>query len=134
MNTDDPFRNRVKKKIFLIDDNADVLTVIKISLEMLDYEVFEFARGGDAIEKFPVIQPDLVIVDQGLPDIDGIEVGRQIRELESGGRCPLVLLTGSDGQALRELARKFGFDDFLVKPVRINMLAQGIERQLDRQE
>ena len=118
------------KKIFLIDDNEDVLTVIKLSLEMLGYDVMDFMLGRDALQKFREIQPNLVIVDQGLPDIDGLEVGREIREIETDRRCALILLTGNDGQQLRDSAAEIGFDDFLVKPVRIQTLAECIENSI----
>ena len=131
MNTEDQLDHSQKKKIFLIDDNADVLAVIKISLDMLGYDVTEFALGQDALDQFPTTQPDLLIVDQGLPDVEGLDIGRQIRSQESDSRCALILLTGSDGQSLRNLAKEIGFDDFLVKPVRINTLAECIERHLN---
>ena len=133
MNTEDQSNISRKKKIFLIDDNEDVLTVIKISLEMLGYDVVEFAQGGDAVEQFLVVHPDLVIVDQGLPDIEGLEVGRQLRKLESDSRCGLILLTGSDGQSLRDLANDIGFDGFLVKPVSMQTLSECIDQQIKKQ-
>lgn len=133
MNTEDQSNSGLKKKIFLIDDNEDVLAVIKISLEMLGYDVVEFTRGRDAVEKFLTVQPGLVIVDQGLPDIEGLEVGRQIRKLNTDSRCALVLLTGSDGQLLRDLASDIGFDGFLVKPVSIQTLSECIEQQIKKQ-
>lgn len=131
MNTEDQLDDSQKKKIFLIDDNPDVLAVIKISLDMLGYDVTEFALGQDALDQFPTTQPDLLIIDQGLPDVQGLDVGRQIRSQESGRRCALILLTGSDGQSLRDRAKEIGFDDFLVKPVRIKTLAECIERHLN---
>jgi len=133
VNTENQSHIARKKKIFLIDDNEDVLTVIKISLEMLGYDVVEFAQGGDAVEQFLAVHPDLVIVDQGLPDIEGLEVGRQIRKLESDSRCGLILLTGSDGQSLRDLANEIGFDDFLVKPVSMQTLSECIDQQIKKQ-
>ena len=133
MNTEDQSNIARKKKIFLIDDNEDVLTVIKISLEMLGYDVVEFAQGGDAVEQFLVAHPDLVIVDQGLPDIEGLEVGRQLRKLESDSHCGLILLTGSDGQSLRDLANDIGFDGFLVKPVSMQTLSECIDQQIKKQ-
>lgn len=116
--------NARKKRIFVIDDNEDVLTVLKLSLEMLGYEVSEFALGKDALKQYQHEKPDVVIVDQGLPDIMGLEVGQQIREMESGHACSLILLTGNDGQPLRDQAEDIGFNDFLVKPVRMNELAE----------
>ena len=133
MNTDDPNSNDIKKKIFLIDDNEDVLAVIKLSLELIGYDVVEFALGQEAVEQYLVHKPDLVIVDQGLPDIVGLEVGRRLRQLQTDGRCALILLTGSDGQPLRDLADEVGFDGFLVKPVSLQTLSECIDQNLKEQ-
>lgn len=122
-----------KPQILLIDDNQDVLTVIKLSLEMLGYAVAEFENGRDAIEQFPTIKPSLAIIDQGLPDIRGLEVGRRFREMDTENPCILILLTGTDGQALRDEATAAGFIDFLVKPVRIDALSECINRHLNVQ-
>ena len=119
-----------KKTVLLIDDNEDVRTVIKLSLDMLGYVVVDCANGRDAIEQFPVVQPDVVIVDQGLPDIQGIEVGRQLRAMETGRNFGLMLLTGTDGQSIRDAAVSAGFDDFLVKPVRMTSLTECIEQHI----
>ena len=97
---------------------------------MLGYEVAEFLDGHDALKHFSDVGPDLAIVDQGLPDIQGIDLGRQIRDRESGDRCVLILLTGTDSQTLRVRGREAGFDDFLFKPVRIQTLQSCIESHL----
>ena len=97
---------------------------------MLGYDVEEFLGGHDALKHFSDVGPDLAIVDQGLPDIQGIDLGRQIRDRESGDRCVLILLTGTDSQTLRVRGREAGFDDFLFKPVRIQTLQSCIESHL----
>ncbi len=119
-----------KPTILLVDDNADILTVIKLSLELLGYRVFEFSNGHDALEQFETVRPSIAIIDQGLPDLLGLDVGRRIRKLEFGKTCPLILLTGTDCPTLRDDANDAGFCDFLVKPVRINTLSDCIDRQI----
>ena len=97
---------------------------------MLGYDVTESLNGRDAIEQFQATQPSLAIIDNGLPDIRGLDVGRRIRELEPESTCLLILLTGTDGKEIREQATDVGFTDFLVKPVRINALSDCIKRHL----
>ncbi len=116
-----------KYKILLIEDNKDVLKVIKLSLEMLGYDVTGLSSGSDAIEQFSELQPEVAIIDQGLPLMQGIDVGRSIRKLPSGNNCALVLLTGTDGPLLREAAKEAGFNDFLVKPVKMKMLSACVQ-------
>ena len=117
----------------MIDDNEEVLAVIKLSLELIGYDVVEFALGHEAVEQFLALNPNLVIVDQGLPDIVGIEVGRRLRQLQTDSHFALILLTGSDGQPLRDLANEVGFDGFLVKPVSLQTLSECIEKNLKEQ-
>lgn len=117
----------------LVDDNMDVRMVIAMGLEHLGYDVIECVDGREALRRCDEETPDVAIIDQGLPDIRGIEVGQQI--LQANQR-PLVvaLLTGSDGPELRQQAKTAGFDGFLVKPIRIQSLAEWIEARIeDRQ-
>jgi len=118
--------------VLLIDDNEDILMVIKMSLELLGYEVATSSNGTEALESFAQLKPNIAIIDQGLPDIRGLEVGRQIKELCGEQKCALILLTGTDGPVLRTQATEAGFDDFLVKPVRVNILSNCIKRQLEK--
>ena len=99
----------------------------KASLEMLGYRVFECVSGQEVIERFAGVQPDALIIDLGLADISGIEVGERLKAMNITKNCRLILYTGTDEQSLRDAAAKAGFDHFLVKPVRMNHLAECIE-------
>ena len=123
VNTNEPKR----KLILLADDNEDVLVVTKSSLELLGYRVVECSSGREAIKSFAAIQPDALIIDLGLSDISGIEVGQRLKAMNIAKNCRLILYTGTDEPSLRDAAAKAGFDDFLVKPVRMNVLAECIE-------
>jgi len=109
----------------------DVRAVITMGLEHLGYHVIECVDGRNAIEKFAVEKPDVTIIDQGLPDIQGIEVGRQIKEMANHRPIAIALLTGSDSLAIREQANEAGFDGFLVKPIRIQLLSEWIDSQIE---
>lgn len=121
-----------KTKILLVDDNDDIRDVFGIGLEMLGYQYIGVANGTDALEQFPLFKPDIMIVDQGLPDIQGTEIGRQVRAMASGQNISIALLTGTDSQDLRDQATQSGFDQFFVKPVRIKVIAEWIQAQLLR--
>lgn len=129
-----PHNDDDKIKVLLVDDNDDIREVFGIGLDMLGFQIAQAATGTDAVKMFSKFNPDVVIVDQGLPDILGTEVGRQIRGMESSTRAAMAILTGTDGQALRDLAIEIGFDEFFVKPVKINTIAewiQNVARKLD---
>ena len=114
----------------LVDDNLDVRTVITMSLEQLGFEVVACVDGREAIERFTVEKPSVIIIDQGLPDIQGTEVGRQIRQLAGDRPVSIAMLTGSDNPALRQQADEAGVNGFLVKPVRIMYLSNWIDQQI----
>ena len=115
----------------LVDDDTEVRAVIRMGLEILGRTVIEIANGREAIDCFATEQPGVIIIDQGLPDIEGIEVGRKIKQLAEGRPIAIALLTGSDGIDLRRQSDEVGFDRFFVKPVRIQMLSAWIDECFD---
>ncbi len=117
-----------KRKILMVDDHEDIRTIIRVGLELFEYEVQLCSNGLDAIKQHEEFKPDLMIVDLGLPDIDGFEVGKRIRQ--SSADTAMFLLTGSDGQDARDQAKAIGFQQFLVKPIRLKELAALIESTL----
>lgn len=116
-----------KKKVLLVDDNLDVQTVVSIGLEHLGFDVIKCSTGQEALDQFAAEGADVAIIDQGLPDIKGVEVGQQIR-LVAAKPITIALLTGSDSPALRDEAKLAGFNGFLLKPLRIQTLAEWINQ------
>lgn len=121
------------KTILLVDDNPDIQTVISISLEHFGYSVVSAANGKEAIASFSECLPQIAIIDYGLPDTNGIAVGKQIRQQEEGSRQTIMILfSGSDDREIRQQADAAGFDSYIVKPIRINKLLeqlQGLESE-----
>jgi CheY-like chemotaxis protein len=118
------------RTIMLVDDNMDVRAVITMGLEQLGYQVVQCVDGRDAFEKFELEKPDVAIIDQGLPDMKGIEIGRQFKKMAEQQPLTIALLTGTDGPTLRLEAQQAQFDGFFVKPVRLQFLAEWINRQI----
>ena len=85
--------------------------------------------GGDGLAAAKTFVPELVLLDIGLPDIDGYEVARRLRADERFQRVPLIALTGFCGHADRVRAKRAGFDDYLVKPVPYDVLAEVLVTQ-----
>ena len=121
------------KTILLVDDNPDIQTALSISLEHSGYSVVSAANGKEAIASSNACQPQIAIIDYGLPDTDGIAVGKQLRQQEEGGQhIILILFSGSDEREIRQQAEAAGFDAFIVKPIRIHQLLeqlQGLESE-----
>jgi CheY-like chemotaxis protein len=113
-----------KKSVLLVDDNPDIQTVISISMEQLGFQVHSFASGLDAIDELDEVQPRFAIIDYGLPDMTGIEVGRAIREWKFGNQVKLIMFSGSFDPAIKREADSIGFDAYLTKPIRLSVLRE----------
>jgi signal transduction histidine kinase len=105
-------------RLLIVDDNVDTATGLAAHLRETGTHDVRVAHSGQlgltAAEQFA---PDLVLLDIGLPDIDGYEVARRLRASERFKHVPLIALTGFCGEADRLRARLAGFDQYLVKPV-----------------
>jgi PAS domain S-box-containing protein len=109
-------------RILLVDDQQDVGGSLAETLRLLGADVHFFADGADALRDFARIDPDVAILDIGMPRITGYDVARTLRA--RGVRVPLVALTGWSQEADRQRAFAAGFDHHLVKPVAISALAK----------
>jgi PAS domain S-box-containing protein len=104
------------RRILVVEDNADNREMMRILLETSGHEVHDTGDGLSGVELAVRLEPDTVLIDIGLPGIDGYEVARQIRS-KLGGRARLIALSGYGQQKDRERAFAAGFDDHLLKPV-----------------
>jgi CheY-like chemotaxis protein len=115
-------------KIAVVDDNADNRLIIRTILED-QYEIIEFASGIDAIEGFRRTRPDVVILDISLPEMDGTEILRRIREDSELHDLPIIALTAHAMVGDREKYLSAGFNDYVAKPILdMNVLFATIQR------
>jgi len=104
------------RRVLLVEDNADARQMMRFVLEQAGHVVFEEADGLRAIEAAVRLNPDVAVVDIGLPGLDGYSVARQIRQ-RLGRDIRLVALTGYGRADDRERAVNAGFDKYVVKPI-----------------
>jgi signal transduction histidine kinase len=104
------------RRVLVVDDNADAAGTLAELLQMLGSEVCVAHDGASAIEQTGRFHPDVVLLDIGLPDINGYEVARRIRSLQ-GPQPRLVALTGWGQEEDKRLAQRAGFDEHWTKPV-----------------
>jgi CheY-like chemotaxis protein len=116
----------VERSILIVEDNADAAEVLRMALELYGHHVKTASNGRQGIEQALAEPPDVALVDIGLPDIDGYEVGRAVRQQPGGAGVYLVALTGHSGSADRDRALRAGFDSYLVKPVAPDALREVI--------
>jgi two-component system, OmpR family, response regulator MprA len=100
-------------RVLVVEDDEDIAQALQRSLRMEGYEVRAAADGRTALEHGRAFAPDLVILDLGLPEIDGIEVARRLRD---GDDVPILMLTARDALESRVEGLDAGADDYLVKP------------------
>jgi signal transduction histidine kinase/ActR/RegA family two-component response regulator len=112
-------------RILIVEDNDDARAMLHELLAMSGHDVHEAANGQSAVAVAARLQPDIAIVDIGLPDIDGYEVARRL-DAQSGGRIALIALTGYGQPKDQRRALAAGFDLHLVKPVTIERLEEAI--------
>ncbi len=120
------------RKIVYVEDNADARATLAELLRMFDYEVTEVTDGASTLPAVRAVQPDLVLMDIGLPDMDGYEVARGLRADPLTCNVPLIALTGYGQMRDKETAALAGFDAHLVKPVDPDELVATIEGVLGR--
>ncbi len=120
----------MSKTILIVDDEKDLRTLLKRYFELNGYFVDTAENGLKAIEKAG-LQPDLILLDINMPDMDGLEVCRRIRDFVS---CPILFLTAriEDGDKLKGFAT--GGDDYIAKPFSIDELGARVEAHLRREE
>ena len=102
-----------KARILIIDDEPQIRKLLNVSLKAQGFLAEEAATGQDGINQAAIFKPDLMIVDLGLPDIDGKEVVRQIREWSN---APIIILTARDQEQEKIDALDAGADDYVAKP------------------
>ncbi len=108
-----------KAKVLIVDDEQAIRRFLRTSLSAQGYEVHEAAKGEDAVLQAANIQPDLIILDLGLPDTNGIEVTKRIREWAN---TPIVILSVQDQDTEKIAALDAGADDYLTKPFSVGEL------------
>lgn len=104
---------REKMRILIVDDEKTIRRFLKATLVSHGYAVFEAANGVEALKYAVSSHPDVIILDLGLPDMDGIDIVRQIRERS---KTPIIILSVREDESDKIAALDAGVDDYLTKP------------------
>jgi DNA-binding response OmpR family regulator len=105
-----------KLKVMVIDDEPDIVKLVKISLEMANFEVITAFSGKEALEKAQQIVPDLFLLDIMMPEMNGYEVCQKLKANESTRKVPVVMLTAKGQKGDAEQGLKVGAADYIIKP------------------
>jgi len=116
-------------RILIIDDESQIRKLLNVSLKAHGFIIEEAALGRDGINRAAFFKPDLLIVDLGLPDIDGKEIVREIRQWSN---APIIILTARDQEQEKIDALDAGADDYITKPFSMGELMARIRVCLRR--
>ena len=110
------------RRVLIVDDNEDAANSLAMILELSGHKTASVYTAVDALQRAAAFRPDVVLLDIGLPGMDGYEVAQKMRELPGLRNIRLVAVTGYGRSDDRLRARDAGFDDHLTKPVEFALL------------
>jgi two-component system KDP operon response regulator KdpE len=128
MSSENPFFNR---KILIVEDERRMARFIRMNLEHDGFQVLEAVRGQEGLDKLREELPDLILLDVMLPDIDGFEVLRRVRDVSD---IPVVMLTAKGEEDDRVRGLELGADDYVTKPFSPRELVSRVRAVLRRSE
>jgi DNA-binding response OmpR family regulator len=117
--------NRSLERVLVIDDDKAMTDLLKMFLEQEMFDVITVDCGESGIRAASIQEPDVILLDLILPDIDGWEVCKSLRKIS---QVPIILLSALNGPGFVSQAFDFGADEFLTKPVPISVLVANIKR------
>ncbi|MGT2666282.1 response regulator YycF [Streptococcus rifensis] len=119
------------KKILVVDDEKPISDIIKFNMTREGYEVITAFDGREALEQFNLEQPDILILDLMLPELDGLEVARTIRKTSN---VPIIVLSAKDSEFDKVIGLEIGADDYVTKPFSNRELQARVKALLRRSE
>ena len=119
------------KKILIVDDEKPISDIIKFNLAKEGYETVTAFDGREAITKFEEENPDLIILDLMLPELDGLEVAKEVRKTS---HIPIIMLSAKDSEFDKVIGLEIGADDYVTKPFSNRELLARVKAHLRRTE
>jgi two-component system cell cycle response regulator DivK len=116
--------------ILVVDDSEDSVVLISLDLQQQGYRVVSASDGEQAIRLALQTDPDIILMDIEMPELDGLGAARKIRESEALQSVPIIAVTGLGTRGFQQAARDAGFDGFLKKPIDFERLHELLRRLL----
>lgn len=123
-----------KARILIVDDEEDILDLLEYNLKGQEYEVIKALDGEEALKLIPKEKPELVLLDIMMPNLDGIETCRRIRQLPEGKDIYVIFLTARAEEYSEVAGFEAGADDYIAKPIKPRVLLKRIEAAFRRKE
>ena len=122
------------KRVLIVDDEPDIVELIRYNLRAEGYEVITAENGREALEKAGSALPDLVILDLMMPVMDGLETCKRLKADPRFARIPVLFLTARSGEVDEVIALELGADDYIRKPITPRKLAARVKALFRRYE
>ncbi|TWS95499.1 MULTISPECIES: response regulator YycF [unclassified Streptococcus] len=119
------------KKILIVDDEKPISDIIKFNLTKEGYDTLTAFDGREALEIFAAEEPDLIVLDLMLPELDGLEVAKEVRKTS---HVPIIMLSAKDSEFDKVIGLEIGADDYVTKPFSNRELLARIKAHLRRTE
>jgi two-component system, OmpR family, response regulator RegX3 len=117
------------RRVLLVEDDEELGLAVSKKLTNVGFEVSAAGSGGEALRAIEVRQPDIVLLDLSLPDVDGTDVCREVRRTSD---IPIIMLTGRGDETDRIVGLELGADDYITKPFSLNELVARVRAVLRR--
>ena len=119
--------------ILVVDDEEHITELLSMGLGMNGFAVERASNGREALAAVDAVRPDLIVLDVMMPELDGFEVARRLRQVEGAGtRVPIIFLTARDTTADKVEGLRLGSDDYVTKPFSIEELVERVKAVLRR--
>ena len=119
---------RETKKVLVVDDLLYVVKFISSILKKEGYSVITAMSGEEALQRFTRYSPDLITIDQNLPDMTGFELVLKLRQLNNGRNVKIIFISGVYEKDVIESILDLGISSFLLKPVKRNKLLETVQQ------
>ena len=119
-------------KVVVIDDDAEFLELVEFNLQMAGFQIHHAQNGPDGLKMIKTVQPDVVLLDTTMAEMDGIEVLTKLKDDDNTREIPVFMLTAKTILSDIELAFDKGADDYIPKPVQLTKLGEIINTKLKK--
>lgn len=133
METSAPSQSRTPFRVLIVEDDEDSREMLSELVSLLGHDPVRASNAREALEHVRETEPEVALIDIGLPEVDGCEVARRLRA-SGATRVRLVALTGYSDGATRDTAAAAGFNDFVVKPLLPETLEELLSRVLSEKK
>jgi two-component system phosphate regulon response regulator PhoB len=124
----------MKQKILVVDDEPAAAELVAFNLKQAGFDVRTASDGAEAIRKVQSLQPSLIVLDLMLPELDGLEVCKLLRNDPATRRIPIIMLTARAAEVDRILGLELGADDYVTKPFSPRELVLRIRKRLEHSD